>query len=231
MDLAIDWNQVKEALSQQGYAHPRHCLLSPAECRELRNLYADDSRFRTRIQMERFRFGQGSYAYFSHPLPLLVAELRTIAYRHLAPVANQWMEHLGNAARYPETLDRYLTQCHEAGQTRPTPLVLHYTEGGYNCLHQDLYGAEAFPFQMVIQLSEPGHEFQGGEFLLMEQRPRAQSVGSAVQPAQGEMVVFTTRHRSALGKRGYYRANVKHGVSRVRSGERFTLGVIFHDAA
>jgi len=231
MDLSINWQAVAGSLLEQGYAHQPAVILSAAECEHLRALNTEDALFRARIQMERFRFGVGSYGYFAEPLPELVSELRAAAYPHLAPVANEWMERLGLSKRYPDDLAAYLATCHEAGQTRPTPLLLHYRAGGYNCLHQDLYGEEAFPFQIVIQLSKPGEEFTGGEFLMVEQRPRAQSVGSAVQPGQGEMVVFTTRYRPIQGSRGYYRANVKHGVSRIHSGERFTLGIIFHDAA
>jgi len=180
--------------------------------------------------MARYRFGEGDYQYFANPLPKVVDELRQSAYPYLAREANRWNGALGVAARFPESLDAFLLECHTVGQTKPTPLLLHYETGGYNCLHQDLYGELAFPMQLVCCLSQPGRDFDGGEFLLVEQRPRAQSRGEAVSPALGEAVIFATRYRPVKGSKGYYRANMKHGVSRVKSGSRYTLGVIFHDA-
>jgi hypothetical protein len=180
--------------------------------------------------MARHRFGEGDYQYFAEPLPALVQELRTETYSRLAPIANRWNDSLGVADRYPATLDAFLAHCTSRGQSRPTPLLLHYEEGGYNCLHQDLYGEVAFPFQLLGFLSRPGEDYEGGEFLLVEQRPRAQSAAEVVPGAQGGLVFFTTRIRPVRGGRGYYRANVRHGVSRVRRGTRYTLGVIFHNA-
>jgi hypothetical protein len=185
--------------------------------------------FRSRIDMARFRFGRGEYQYFRYPLPDLVAELRAALYSKLAPVANAWAELLGTEP-FPEHLDQLLETCHAQAQNRPTPLMLRYGPGDYNCLHQDIYGAVAFPLQVVFFLSEPGRDYTGGEFLLLEQRPRAQSIGRSLSPHQGDAVVITTRYRPARGTRGAYRVNVRHGVSEVTSGSRWTLGVIFHDA-
>ncbi len=205
-------------------------LLDAETCRALRGLYGREELFRSQIDMARYRFGEGSYRYFAYPLPDAVTALRERLFADLAPVANDWMKALGFEQRYPAALKTFLAQCKKAGQTRPTPLVLHYEAGGYNCLHQDLYGDIVFPFQIVIGLSDPYTEYQGGEFLLVEQRPRAQSVGHALRLEQGEGVVITTRYRPVKGTRGYYRSNIRHGVSRVTKGERFTLGIIFHDA-
>jgi hypothetical protein len=180
--------------------------------------------------MARYRFGLGDYKYFNYPLPEIVQELRECSYPHLAPVASEWNKTLGIAAAYPASLSAYLKECHKRGQSRPTPLLLHYEAGGYNCLHQDLYGEIAFPFQMTYFLSEPSKDFDGGEFVLVEQVPRAQSKAHVIAPRQGQALIFTTRYRPVKGSRGYYRANIKHGVSKIRSGRRYTLGVIFHDA-
>ena len=205
-------------------------LLSRIECERLRSLYDDGSNFRSRIDMARFRFGRGEYQYFTYPLPPLVDSLRTSLYRDLAPLARQWMEQLHIPASYPDELAEFLRVCHAAGQQRPTPLLLRYRAGDYNALHQDLYGAVVFPFQVICCLSQPEIEFAGGELLLVEQLPRAQSIGRVLNMAQGEAIVITTRYRPARGSRGFYRTNYRHGVSMVESGERFTLGVIFHDA-
>jgi hypothetical protein len=186
--------------------------------------------FRSRIDMARYRFGQGDYKYFANPLPAIVQDLRTAFYPALAKLANSWMEYLGDDQHFPDSLEKFLAVCRKRGQTKPTPLLLHYETGGYNCLHQDLYGDVAFPLQLTCFLSEPGRDYTGGEFLLVEQRPRAQSKGEVITPRQGEIVIFTTRYRPSPGTRGYYRVNIRHGVSRVRSGMRYTLGVIFHDA-
>jgi hypothetical protein len=182
------------------------------------------------VDMARFRFGEGEYKYFANPLPPVVRELRRHAYPNLAPIASAWEAALGTDQRYPRELDGFLAVCAEHGQTKPTPLLLRYEPGGYNCLHQDIYGDVAFPLQMTCLLSRPGQDFTGGEFLLVEQRPRAQSTGSVVPLERGQIVIFATRHRPARGTRGAYRVTLRHGVSRITSGERYTLGVIFHDA-
>jgi hypothetical protein len=216
-------------LQGQGYQR-LGTLLARAECEELRGLYAESARFRSRIDMARYRFGRGEYQYFAHPLPETVARLRRSLYGELVPAAREWAQALGIEAEFPEEHGAFLEICARAGQTRPTPLLLRYHAGDYNALHQDLYGAVFFPFQVVVCLSEPEREFTGGELLLVEQQPRAQSIGRAVRLAQGEGVAITTRYRAARGSRGYYRTTYRHGVSPVESGERYTLGVIFHDA-
>jgi hypothetical protein len=226
---ALDWKGIEASLWEWGYARTPP-VLTPGECAELIGLYADDSRFRSRIDMVRYRFGVGDYKYFAHPLPPLVTELRVRAYPPLAAVANRWQEALGARQRYPGELAQLLARCRRGGQTKPTPLLLHYEAGGYNCLHRDLYGELAFPLQLTCFLSRRGRDYTGGDFLLVEQRPRAQSRGEAIATEQGEMVIFTTRDRPVKGMRGYFRASVRHGVSRVLSGSRYTLGVIFHDA-
>ena len=225
----VDWAEVAQALDERGWATTPP-LLTVAECAELIRLYPDERRFRSRVDMARFRFGVGEYKYFANPLPPVVRELRRHAYPHLAPIASAWETTLGTDQRYPPELDGFLAVCAEHGQTKPTPLLLRYEAGGYNCLHQDLYGDVAFPLQMTCLLSRPGVDFTGGEFLLVEQRPRAQSTGSVVPLERGRIVIFATRHRPARGTRGAYRVTLRHGVSRVVSGERYTLGVIFHDA-
>ena len=224
----LDWPAVEAALDEHGYA--TMTLLTAAECAGLVALYGDDRRFRSRVDMARHRFGVGEYKYFARPLPRLVSLLRTAFYGHLAPIANRWMEALGESQRYPAGLDEYLASCAAQGQVRPTPLLLRYTAGGYNCLHQDLYGALAFPLQVTCGLSRRGRDYTGGENLLVEQRPRMQSRGEVVALEQGEALVFPTRHRPVAGARGNYRALVRHGVSRLHTGERMSLGVIFHDA-
>ncbi len=226
----LDWKAAADSLSQRGYAVTPQ-ILSPQECASLLAMYSDESRFRSRIVMERYRFGVGDYKYFDNPLPEIVASLRAAAYPHLAKVANQWAEALGeNSLRFPEEHKAFLKICHKAGQTRPTPLLLHYEAGGYNCLHQDIYGEVAFPLQMVFLLGQQGRDWEGGEFLLVEQQPRAQSKAEVVHADEGQAILFTTRHRPVRGTRGYYRVNMKHGVSRVHRGTRYTLGIIFHDA-
>ncbi|HEY7889271.1 MAG TPA: 2OG-Fe(II) oxygenase [Steroidobacteraceae bacterium] len=206
-------------------------LLTPGACRELAELYLDDSRFRSRVVMSRHGFGRGEYKYFAYPLPPLVAELRTALYPHLAPVANEWSRRLGGEHRYPASLEAFLRHCHAAGQVKPTPLLLQYGPEDYNCLHQDLYGEWVFPLQLTVLLSQPHREFTGGEFVLTEQRPRMQSRAEVVPLGHGDAVVFAVHHRPVHGTRGEYRVNLRHGVSRVRSGRRHTLGVIFHDAS
>jgi len=214
---------------QHGAAHLGK-VLTARECIALRKLYDDESNFRTRIDMARYRFGSGEYQYFRYPLPDIVQRLRETLYAQFAPLANEWMEALGLDSRYPAEHAAFVKQCHQSGQKRPTPLMLRYREGDYNCLHQDLYGPVVFPFQAVVALSKRGDEYTGGELMLVEQRPRAQSAGEVIALDQGEAVLITTRYRPQRGARGWYRTNVKHGVSRVRGGERYTLGIIFHDA-
>ena len=227
---SLDWRVLKESLSANGYAVTLP-VLTPAECDAVIAFYHDDSRFRSQVIMERHRFGLGDYKYFADPLPEIVAGLRISAYPYLAEVANEWALALGDGdSPYPDDLATFLEICHQAGQTRPTPLVLHYEAGGFNCLHQDIYGEVAFPLQMVFLLGQPGRDWQGGEFVLVEQQPRAQSKAAVVAAGQGQAILFTTRYRPVKGSRGYYRVNLRHGVSRVRSGHRHTLGVIFHDA-
>jgi hypothetical protein len=225
----LDWPKIEASLDRQGYATlPR--VLSRQECEATAGLYGDEARFRSRVVMERHAFGLGEYQYLRYPLPPLVEALRRACYPRLVPVANRWRALLREAGRFPPDLDAYLKDCHAAGQTRPTPLILKYEAGGYNCLHQDLYGERVFPLQVTVLLSEAGREFTGGEFLLVEQRPRAQSKGEVVPLEQGDAVVFAVRHRPAQGKRGPYRVTLRHGASRVLTGQRYTLGVIFHDA-
>jgi uncharacterized protein len=225
----LEWGAIARDLGERGWATTPP-LLTAEECAGLVALYGDDARFRSRVDMARFRFGEGQYKYFAAPLPPLVAGLREQAYPPLAGIAGEWQAALGRATRYPPTLGGFLAQCARRGQRKPTPLLLRYEAGGYNCLHQDIYGEIAFPLQMTCLLSRPGEDFTGGEFLLVEQRPRAQSRAEVVPLAQGQIVIFTTRERPARGARGTYRVAARHGVSRVTSGLRYTLGVIFHDA-
>jgi hypothetical protein len=225
----LDWREIGTSLHEWGYAQlPR--LLTPAECAALRRLYGENRRFRSTIDMERHRFGVGEYRYFSNPLPPIVRELRSHTYPLLAPVANEWAEALGERRQFPGTLAEFLELCHRQGQTKPTPLLLRYERDGYNCLHQDLYGELAFPLQLAVFLSRPRADYEGGAFLLVEQRPRQQSRGEALMPSQGAAVVFTTSGRPVAGSRGYFRAAMRHGVARITRGSRYTLGVIFHDA-
>ena len=230
---SLDWAQIEHSLDAQGFARIPP-LLASEECDAIARLYADDSCFRSRVEMERFRFGAGEYKYFSAPLPAIVQSLREQLYERLAPTANRWAGRLKPARTtgraFPETLESYLRACHAAGQKRPTPLLLSYTAGGYNCLHQDIYGDLAFPLQVVVMLSRRDADYTGGEFLLVEQRPRAQSRGHAIAIDQGAAVIFATRERPVEGTRGPYRAALRHGVSTVTSGARMTLGIIFHDA-
>lgn len=225
----LEWGAIARDLGERGWATTPP-LLTAEECAGLVALYGDDARFRSRVDMARFRFGEGQYKYFAAPLPPLVAGLREQTYPPLARIAGEWQAALGRATRYPPTLGGFLAQCARRGQRKPTPLLLRYEAGGYNCLHQDIYGEIAFPLQMTCLLSRPGEDFTGGEFLLVEQRPRAQSRAEVVPLVQGQIVIFTTRERPARGARGAYRVASRHGVSRVTSGLRYTLGVIFHDA-
>ena len=226
---AYDWPALVAELSREGSV-VLPSLLDARECADIADLYPDESRFRSHVVMARHGFGRGEYRYFAYPLPDPIAGLRPALYARLAPVANAWAERLGIATRYPEDHAVFLGACHAAGQTRPTPLLLQYGEGDYNCLHQDLYGDLAFPLQVAVLLSEPGRDFTGGEFVLTEQRPRMQSRAEVVPLRQGDAVVFAVHHRPVEGTRGAYRVNLRHGVSRVRSGRRHTVGIIFHDA-
>jgi hypothetical protein len=226
---AIDWAQATGDLDAQGCAVLKS-LLAPDECRALAALYGDDARFRSRIVMGRHGFGRGEYKYFAYPLPDLIAALRPALYARLSGIANRWNAAMGIDIRYPESHETFLKRCHAAGQSRPTPLLLQYEAGDYNCLHQDLYGEHVFPLQVAILLSEPGRDFTGGEFVLTEQRPRMQSRPEVVPLAQGDAVAFAVHVRPVQGTRGTYRVNLRHGVSRLRSGHRHTVGVIFHDA-
>jgi hypothetical protein len=225
----IDWEQVELNLNERGYATTGR-LLTAKECRALVSLYGREAAFRSRVVMARHGFGQGEYRYLSYPLPAVVQGVREAIYPRLAPIANRWRETLGEPAVYPSALDEYLVRCRRAGQSKPTPLILKYQRGDYNCLHQDLYGELVFPLQLTVMLSNPEKDFRGGEFMLVENRPRRQARGQVVTLGQGEAVIFPVHHRPVRGTRGYYRATMRHGVSALRSGERFTLGVIFHDA-
>jgi hypothetical protein len=226
---AIDWAQAETDLDAQGCAVLKH-LLTPDECRAIAALYPDDANFRSRVVMGSHGFGRGEYKYFTYPLPELIASLRPVLYARLQGIANRWNEAMGIDIRYPDRHETFLKRCHEAGQNRPTPLLLQYETGDYNCLHQDLYGEHVFPLQVAILLSEPGRDFEGGEFVLTEQRPRMQSRAEVVALKQGDAVAFAVHHRPVHGTRGTYRVNLRHGVSRLRSGRRHTVGVIFHDA-
>ena len=225
----IDWTQATTELDAQGCAVLKG-LLTPDECGALAAMYPDDSHFRSRVVMGRHGFGRGEYKYFAYPLPELIDELRPALYVHLAGIANRWNEAMGIDIRYPAAHAAFLKRCHEVGQTRPTPLLLQYEAGDFNCLHQDLYGEHVFPLQVAILLSQPGRDFTGGEFVLTEQRPRMQSRAEVVPLTLGDAVAFAVHHRPVQGTRGTYRVNLRHGVSRLRSGHRHTVGVIFHDA-
>jgi len=227
---ALAWTGAAAHLDNYGWAMIEQ-ILTADECRAIAGLYEDDSRFRSHVVMARHGFGRGEYKYFRYPLPDLVADLRTALYARLAPLANRWNEALGIAVRYPEVHATFIERCHQAGQTRPTPLLLQYGAGDYNCLHQDLYGEHVFPFQVAFLLAQPGTDFTGGEFVLTEQRPRMQSRVEVVPLGRGDGVIFAVQHRPVQGARGVYRVTLRHGVSRVRSGRRHTVGVIFHDAA
>jgi uncharacterized protein len=225
----ISWTEVRDRLFESGFASLGR-LLDEDTCREISGWYDDDTLFRSRIDMARYRFGKGEYKYFAYPLPRLVADLRESLYRGLAPIASEWMQDLGLAKEFPEDLQSFLQRCHSHGQKRPTPILLRYRAGDFNCLHQDLYGELFFPFQVIFALNRQGKDYEGGELVLVEQRPRAQSTPNVIVPAQGEAIVITTRYRPVRGTRGFYRSNVRHGVSRLHSGTRHTLGILFHDA-
>jgi hypothetical protein len=225
-----DWTALAADLDAQGWA-VLPGLLDPAQCEAIAAGYDDDAQFRSRVVMARHGFGRGEYRYFAYPLPDPVFALRTALYPRLAPIANRWNERLGVETRFPDDHAKFVMRCHQAGQARPTPLLLRYGPGDYNCLHQDLYGEHVFPLQAAILLSQPGEGFTGGEFVLTEQRPRMQSRAAVVPLAQGDAVIFAVSHRPVAGTRGDYRVTMRHGVSVVQSGKRHTLGIIFHDAA
>jgi hypothetical protein len=226
---ALDWNTIHQTLDEQGYAK-LPSLLSGDQCKAIIDMYDEDSYYRSRIDMARYRFGVGEYKYFQAPLPSLVQELRTNFYPELAKAANRWLEKLRKEAIYPAILTEFLEQCHEKEQVRSTPLILKYETGGYNCLHQDLYGDVYFPFQVLFALNQRDQDYTGGESILVEQRPRAQSRGHVIILNQGEALIFPTNHRPVEGTRGYYKNTVRHGVSTLTSGIRYGLGIIFHDA-
>ena len=227
--LGVDWVRVAEDLDAKGYAvMPR--LLSPDQCYSVTGLYADDGHFRSRVVMARHGFGRGEYKYFFYPLPDLIGKLRAALYPHLALIANRWNMLMGVDVQYPPNHAEFLERCHDAGQVRPTPLLLQYGAGDYNCLHQDLYGEHVFPLQVAVLLSQPDRDFSGGEIVLTEQRPRMQSRASVVPLSQGDAVAFAVHYRPVRGTRGTYRVKLRHGVSEIRSGQRHTVGLIFHDA-
>lgn len=225
----IEWTAIAKHLDDNGWAVLSN-LLSPDECSSIAGLYGSGDAFRSHIIMARHGFGRGEYKYFSYPLPDIIANLRTALYPRLVPIANRWNESMGIDVRYPAAHADFIKRCHKAGQTRPTPLLLQYVAGDYNCLHQDLYGEHVFPLQVAILLSEPERDFAGGEFVLTEQRPRMQSRAAVVPLRQGDAVVFAVHNRPVQGTRGTYRVNLRHGVSQIRSGQRHTVGIIFHDA-
>ena len=226
---ALDWPRISQDLDTQGSAILER-LIPSDECRAVVAMYPQDDLFRSRVVMARHGFGRGEYKYFAYPLPQIVAELRTELYPRLAPIANRWNIKMGIEIQYPESHAEFIKRCHNAGQNKPTPLLLQYASGDYNCLHQDLYGEHVFPIQVAILLSEPVKDFIGGEFVLTEQRPRMQSRPEVVPLRQGDAVAFAVHHRPVQGARGFYRVNLRHGVSRIRSGHRHTVGIIFHDA-
>lgn len=226
---AIEWERVSRDLDAEGYATIED-LLTPDESAYVAELYSKDDLFRSRVVMARHGFGRGEYKYFRYPLPDPIADLRTAVYPHLVPIANRWNGAMGIAVRYPDQHEQFLTRCHQAGQVRPTPLLLQYGIDDYNCLHQDLYGDHVFPLQLAVLLSQPGKDFTGGEFVMTEQRPRMQSRPMVIPLQQGDGVIFAVSQRPVRGARGSYRVNLRHGVSRVRSGRRHTVGIIFHDA-
>jgi uncharacterized protein len=228
-DARIDWPRVETELNEVGYAMVPSLLMAE-QCAALAARYDDEAQFRSRVVMARHNFGRGEYKYFSYPLPEPVAGLRAALYPPLAAIANRWQEALGIAVRFPAKHADFLARCHAAGQVRPTPLLLRYDAGDYNCLHQDLYGEEVFPIQATVLLSAPGRDFTGGEFVLTERRPRMQSRAEVVALAQGDAVFFAVNQRPVKGARGWYRVTMRHGVSRIRAGHRITLGLIFHDA-
>jgi hypothetical protein len=229
-ELDINWEQALSQLDERGFVLLK-AVLRNKTCEEIAAGYSEHGQFRARIEMSRFAFGRGEYQYFKYPLPGIVQQLRSSIYPRVAPLANHWLDRLGSKQpHYPENLARFTDQCHRAGQERATPLMLKYGPGDFNCLHRDLYGEIFFPFQVTFFLSQPGRDFEGGEFVLVEQQPRRQSRVEVLAPNQGDAVIFSVDHRPVRSPRGYYRAHLRHGVSTVRSGSRYTLGIIFHDA-
>ncbi len=226
---SLDWATIRESLGQCGYALTP-ALLTSSECAALVKLYPSEQPFRSHIIMSRYRFGRGDYKYFDYPLPDIVQQLREHSYPHLVPLANQWNQALGLSEIFPERHASFLETCANNGQTRATPLLLHYESGDFNCLHQDVYGAIAFPLQLTCFLSQPGADYEGGEFVIVEQQPRAQSKAEVITAQQGQILIFATRYRPVKGSRGFYRVSLQHGVSRLKRGVRFTLGVIYHDS-
>jgi hypothetical protein len=226
---SLDWSAIRELLWEVGYAMTP-ALLAPSECANLVNLYPSEEAFRSHIIMSRYRFGRGDYKYFDYPLPAIVQHLREHSYPHLVALANEWNQALGLSDVFPERHSSFLDTCAKNGQTRATPLLLHYETGDFNCLHQDVYGAVAFPLQLTCFLSQPGVDYEGGEFVIVEQQPRAQSKAEVITAQRGQLLIFATRYRPTKGSHGFYRVRLRHGVSRLKSGVRFTLGVIFHDA-
>jgi hypothetical protein len=226
---SLDWKRVAADLDAQGWA-TLPGFLDPHQCQDIAGLYDDEDRFRSHVIMARHGFGRGEYKYFAYPLPGIVSHLRGSIYRHLAPIANRWNEDMGIDVRYPAGHEEFLHRCHQAGQGRPTPLLLKYGPEDYNCLHQDLYGEHVFPLQVAILLSEPGEDFTGGEFVMTEQRPRMQTRPMVVPLRRGDAVIFAVHHRPVKGTRGSYRVNLRHGVSKLLTGRRYTAGIIFHDA-
>ena len=226
----VDWIKVRESLDAHGFAQVKN-VLSRETCEEIVKLYSDEKLFRSTINMQRYRFGLGEYRYFTYPLPSVIQGLRQDVYQPLVSIANDWMKSLSIEITYPNNLEKFLALCHSKNQQRPTPLILRYEINGFNTLHQDIYGEVYFPFQVVFMLTEAGKDFEGGELVFVEQLPRAQSRAEVVNPAQGDAVIFTTNFRPVKGIKGYYRAKMKHGVSRIKKGMRYTMGIIFHDAA
>ncbi|MDB4903190.1 MAG: hypothetical protein JWQ63_2471 [Mucilaginibacter sp.] len=226
----LNWDKVTEDINENGFAHTSK-VLTDKECDEFILQYNNEALYRKTINMERYRFGLGEYKYYQYPLPGLIQQLREGIYPKLAPIANNWMRVLNIDQHFPESLTQLLELCHAQNQTRPTPLILKYGKGGYNTLHQDLYGEVYFPMQVVLFLNEPNEDYKGGEFVMIEQRPRAQSKAIVLKPGKGDMLIFTTNFRPVKGSKGYYRVNMKHGVSELAEGKRYTAGIIFHDAA
>jgi uncharacterized protein len=226
---SLDWPTIRKSLEQHGHALTP-ALLTPSECASLVNLYSSEEAFRSHILMSRYRFGRGDYKYFDYPLPAIVQQLREHTYPYLVPLANQWNRAFGLSEVFLEPHAGFLQTCAQNGQTRATPLLLHYENGDFNCLHQDVYGAVAFPLQLTCFLSQPGADYEGGEFVIVEQQPRAQSKAEVITAQQGQALIFATRYRPVKGNRGFYRASLRHGVSRLKRGVRFTLGVIYHDS-
>ena len=225
-----DWAAIAESLNEKGYASIP-AILSGNDCYALKGQYQDDTLYRKTIQMEHHGYGMGQYKYYNYPLPSMIQQMREGVYPHIAPVANNWMKALAIEISFPATLNELTDLCHQHNQLRPTPLILKYGKGGYNAMHQDLYGEIFFPIQLVVCLNEPGTDFEGGEFVLVEQRPRMQSKAIVLNPRKGDMLLFTTNFRPVKGSKGYYRVNMRHGVSELSKGERHTLGIIFHDAS